>query len=48
MIELFYAVQGVFIVQCTLVQSAVLQSHVVRPSVTLVDCEILKTNCKEN
>jgi len=29
----------VFTAQCTLVQSAVLRSHVVRLSVTLVDCE---------
>ena len=29
----------IFTAQCTLVQSAVLRSHVVRPSVTLVDCD---------
>ena len=49
---------AIFTAQCTLVQSAVLRSHVIRPSVTLVDCEfsicdnimleILETNCTDN
>ena len=45
-----------FTARCTIVQSVVLRSHVVRlsvcPSVTLVDCdhrlEILETNCTDN
>ena len=39
-----YSLDRLFTAQCTLVQCAVLRSHVirlsVRPSVTLVDCEL--------
>jgi len=33
------SVQLIFTAQCTLVQSTVLRSHVIRPPVTLVDCD---------
>jgi len=52
----FYALHNVFTVRCTIVQSVVLRSHVICPSVCLSVCDvdgphrlkILESNCMNN